>query len=188
MFGECFEKHVPKVKINPVTIQHKEYTGCISVFPNIFTTSNPKYMEIEDVIERIKNGNSKDLVERIRNGENVKSQLPSICFSGIFPQRNNASLIKHSGYVVLDYDNLKDVQAFKKYICKSEYVRCAFVSPSGKGLKVVVKIKGDHKDMCEKLGNYFPKEGLDLQTDVSRVCYESFDPEIFYNANSLIYG
>ena len=187
-FGLTRSARPVKRSVAPVVLK-EDYSCGITIFPDVFTTTNPKYTILSDIIERIKNGNSRELVGKIRSctskaeKENLKKELPSICFSGIFTQRNNASLVRHSGYVVLDYDNVP--KEFKAKVCKNPYVRAAFVSPSGNGLKVVVKISGDHIEVCEKLGQYFPKEGLDLQTDVSRVCFESYDPEVYFNNNSL---
>jgi hypothetical protein len=181
-------KSVSNVKSIPARAE-KDYSGALTVFPDVFSTSKPKYCLLSDVIDRIRAGNSRELVEKIRSisdkseREALKKKLPSICFSGIFTQRNNASLIKHSGFVVLDYDNVP--MSFKAKVCQNPYVRAAFVSPTGTGLKIVVKISGDHVEVVKRLGEYFPAEGLDLQTDVSRVCFESYDPDVYFNDKSL---
>jgi len=176
-------------KEKPSGVDYSE--GCLTIFKNAYTTDNAYYCTLSDVALRIKNGNSKGLVEKIREtkDEKFKRELPSICFSGIFMTRNNASLIKHSGYVVLDYDDLPDVNKFKEHICKCKYVAMAFTSPTGTGLKVVVKINpSDHVSMCEQLGRYFPSDCLDLHTDVSRVCFESYDPDVYFNNNALMFN
>src|SRR5690606_29075126 len=64
------------------------------------------------------------------------------------------------------------------------------ISPSGNGVKAIVKIPAsikDHKKYYEALCETFDTK-LDTKTkDVSRVCYESFDPELFINHNSKIW-
>lgn len=156
------------------------YAHAVTVFPNVYNTDLPKYLPIEDIVIRIKNGNSKDLVTRIRNGESaLKLKLPCICFSGIFSQRCNDGLIRESGLICLDYDNVPDVEAFKKRICENEYTIVCFISPSGNGLKVICKTEDIDK---------FPIEYLDLHTDISRVCFESYDPDVYHNPNSLRYA
>jgi len=67
-------------------------------------------------------------------------------------------------------------------------VRSAFISPSGTGLKVIVKIDGDHKKCCEGLYDHFHSEFLDLQTDICRVCFESYDKNIYSNPNSTVFN
>ena len=172
---------------SPVVV--KDRSECITVFDNLFDTKKAHYMLLEDVIERIKNGNSKDMVQKIRNGNaSLKTALPAICFSGIFSQRNDAGLVKHSGLVCLDFDNVPEIEKFKKNICKSEYVRAAFISPSGNGLKVIVRINGDHKKVCADLADHFRSEFLDMQNDICRVCFESNDENIYSNSNSVVFN
>jgi len=168
-----------------VVYSSNDYSDSVTIFPSLFDTKTAKYRTFEDVVNRIKNGNSKDMVERIRKGDKkLKTSLPAICFSGIFSQRCDAGLIKPSGLVCLDFDDVPEVEKFKKALSMCKYVRSAFISPSGTGVKVIVKINGDHKDRCNDLADYFRSEFLDLQTDICRVCFESYDKKIYYNPKS----
>ncbi|HUX95517.1 MAG TPA: BT4734/BF3469 family protein [Bacteroidales bacterium] len=165
--------------------------GDVTVFPSIFEPLKPSCSSLEDVIKRIRNGHSRLIVEQVRGAvskserERLKKRLPAICFSGTFTQRNDNSLVNHSGFAVLDYEDVP--ASFKSIICKNPYVRACFVSPTGTGLKVVIKIMGEHTDTCRRLGEYFPSDGLHLQTDVSRVCFESWDSDIYYNSDSAVF-
>ena len=64
--------------------------GTITIFQNIRDTDTPFYREVHKILERIKDGASKDLVKRIRaekrkpERNEMKKQLPAICFSGKF--------------------------------------------------------------------------------------------------------
>ena len=89
------------------------------------------------------------MVKKIRLEKNkserneMKKMLPSICFSGTFNKRADTSIIEHSGLVCLDFDGYekqKDLLQDKEMLTKNKYVFSVFISPSGNGLKVLVKI------------------------------------------------
>ena len=59
----------------------------ITIFKDIKNTSQPFYRNVEIVLTRIEQGNSKDIVKKIRaerdkeKRNELKKQLPAICFS-----------------------------------------------------------------------------------------------------------
>lgn len=169
----------------------------VTLFKNLFDITHPENLTLTNVVSRIRDGNSKKLVTRIRQGEfNLKNALPCICFSGIFVRRDNSSLVKPSGLAVLDYGNLENVNNFKDKVCTNPYTHVAFISPSGKGLKVIVKIHGDRLEMYQKLSQCYPLEGLDsvvkikklnLAVNISRVTFESWDPDIYFDPSSKVF-
>ena len=169
----------------------------VTIFKDLYTTSTPFYKEIAFILERIKNGKSKDLVEAIRNEKNkekrdaLKIKLPAILFSGTFSNRNAKGLKEHSGYICLDFDKYesdKKMNADRKKFEKDEYTFSVFTSPSGNGLKVIVKIPPvveNHRDYFIALEKYYNSENFDIACkDVSRVCYESYDEKIYINTKS----
>lgn len=85
-------------------------TSNITIFRNIKETDAPFHRPIEAILERIKEGASKELVKRIRleqkkqERNELKKQLPAICFSGVFTKRNDSSIQEHSGLICLDFD------------------------------------------------------------------------------------
>ena len=167
----------------------------ITIFKNRFDSKNPSYYEIEYVLNRIKNGNSKEAIFNLQNtgDKEYKLNLPCICFAGKFTQRNKNSCIESSGIACLDFDNLTDAKAFKEELKKDSFVYCAFISPSGNGVKVLVKIPEDidqYTNYYEALLDYFALlETADSSCkDISRVCFESYDPEIYINNNSEIWS
>jgi len=152
------------------------------------------------ILIRIKEGTSKDLVKRIRSEKNkterneLKKQLPAICFSGTFNKRNDNALLEHSGLICLDFDGYEKQKALledKDMLTKNKFVFSAFVSPSGNGLKVLVKIPADaenHQNYFNSLEKYFNSVYFDKTSkNISRVCYESYDPLIYINENSSIW-
>jgi hypothetical protein len=168
----------------------------VTIFKDILETKNPFYVEIDKIVDRIRDGNSRELVNKIRQSftkedrTEIKKKLPSICFSGIFTQRSNNAIKEHSGLVCIDFDHLENVQEFKDMIIKDTHIMIAFVSPSGDGLKVVVKIPANintHKGSCKALNNYFKNDKLDNFEDIARVCFESYDKDIYYNKYSVLF-
>jgi succinate dehydrogenase flavin-adding protein (antitoxin of CptAB toxin-antitoxin module) len=169
----------------------------VTIFKSIKDTDTPFFRDVHKVLERIKEGATKDVVKRIRaekrkaERNEIKKQLPAICFSGTFSKRLDTAIIEHSGLVCLDFDGYskqKELLQDKENFTKSKYVFSVFISPSGTGLKVLVKIPADHENhtnyfnSLEKHFNsvYFDKTSKNL----SRVCYESYDPLIYVNNNS----
>ena len=121
--------------------------GRITVFKSIESDSQSQYFEIDEVLERIRRGNNRHLIEQIRSETNkakrdtLKKRLFWICFSGEFSKRNNESMIKHSGFMCLDFDGIpeKDLQMWKNRLKENCYTYACFISPSGNGLKVIWK-------------------------------------------------
>lgn len=198
-----------------------------TIFKNIYITTEPLFVDVVEIFKRIKEGNSLVVIDKIRNASTkeesneFKKRLPSICFSGRFSKREAEYLLEHSGLICLDIDDLKreDVEKIKEEIIKDEYIYGCFVSPSGLGLKLIIKItpdKNNHKSQFlalekyynEKLSKYTStkenkkKDGGKINQndgkyltvhidksgkDVNRVCYESFDQDIYYNEDSEIW-
>jgi len=175
----------------------------VTIFRNIKEINTPFHLNIEKIFERIQKGNSKELCEKIRNEKDkklrneFKKDLPSILFSGNFNNRKQgAEPIEHSGYIVIDIDDipLDKLESGKVLICQSEYIYACFLSPSGNGFKVIVKIPKDikrHGDYFRGIEAYFAN-ALDIEVDTSgkninRVCYESYDPEIYINDKALLF-
>lgn len=172
----------------------------ITIFKNIKETSTPYYRDVKVVLDRIKNGSSKERVKLIRqekdksNRNKLKQDLPAVCFSGTFSKRADTGLQDHSGLICLDFDGYKtkkDLMSDKDQLSKNKYVYSVFVSPSGNGLKALVKIPKDpdnHVGYFRALEEYFQSEYFDKACkNISRVCYESYDPLIHVNDTSSLW-
>ncbi len=175
-------------------------TSNITIFKNIRETETPFYRGVDKILERVKDGSSKELVKKIRAEKNkaerneIKKNLPAVCFSGTFNKRNDSSIIEHSGLICLDFDGYekqKDLLQDKESISKDKYTYSVFISPSGNGLKVLVKIPQDvdnHVNYFNSLENHYNSDYFDKTCkNISRVCYESYDPLIYINENSSIW-
>ncbi len=175
-------------------------SNIVTIFKNINSTTSPFFREVEIILKRIKEGASKDLVILIRKEQDkskrneLKKQLPSICFSGQFNKRSDVSLQEHSGLICLDFDGYLKKQELltdKAKFAKNKYVFSVFISPSGKGLKVLVRIPPkteNHIGYFNALEKHFNSQYFDKTSkNISRVCYESYDPLIEINQGSLVW-
>lgn len=171
----------------------------ISVFRSLFNSKETPYtMNVVDVFNRIKNGypELKDKIKKLRSLDEtseqykqVKNSLLAIMFNGTFNERTDNGLIEHSGLCILDFDDypdestmIQDKNRFKSF----PFVFMVFTSPSNKGLKVVVRIpqstKDEHKRRFKALEQHFDSDYFDTSSqNVSRVCFESYDPEAYMN-------
>ena len=166
----------------------------ITIFKNIYN-KEPKYITVDLALERIKNGRSKLMVEEIRNtldkekADMLKRNLPSVYFSGKFgANRQDVDLIQHSGFIVLDFDNVDELRDKQTEIITNKFVYACWVSPSGKGLKALVKIADGkkHREHFQALQEVFSdidRSGI----NVSRVCYESYDPDVYINEKAEVF-
>ena len=164
-----------------------------TAFKNIYDKI-PYYLSVDKALDRIKNGNSRQMVFEIRNTidkerqDKLKRNLPSICFSGEFKERKDEEIIKHSGFIVLDFDNIFEVKEKKKEISESKFTYACWISPRNNGVKALVRIAdgSKHREHFQALRKHFPdcdKSGVNQ----SRVCYESYDPEIYINKKSEVF-
>lgn len=178
-------------------------SNIVTIFQSIKDTDTPFFRDVHKILERIKegHGDTKDLVKKIRNTKDkaerqeLKKLLPAICFSGTFNKRADASLVEHSGLVCLDFDGYakqKELLHDKENLSKNKYVFSVFISPSGNGLKVLVKIPADpenHTHYFNSLEKHFNSPYFDKTSkNLSRVCYESYDPLLFVNENSSVWN
>ncbi len=173
----------------------------ITIFKDIKDTSQPFYRDVSIIIERIQEGASQEIVRAIRLEKDkekrnlLKQSLPAICFSGKFTKRNDVSLVEHSGIICLDFDGYESDKLLleeKERITKDRYTYSVFISPSGLGLKVLVKIPAEpdnHKNFFNSLEKHYDSPYFDKTCkNVSRVCYESYDPLVFLNEQSSVFN
>ncbi len=172
----------------------------ITIFQNIRDTSTPFFRDVSVVLQRIKDGKAKDLIENIRKEKDkekrniLKKGLPAVCFSGEFNKREDSSITNHSGLICLDFDGYstaKDLSAERKKLQKDPFTFALFTSPSGNGLKALVKIPKEidnHKSYFNALEKHYNSQYFDKTCkNISRVCYESYDPKIYVNISSKLW-
>ena len=157
----------------------------VTLFKSIHDTDRPYHVGIEQALERIQSGSSKDKVLTFRETKERehKMSLPITLWSGVFNKRTDDSIQDHSGFIVLDFDHV-DVVEGKRLLGTDEYVHSCWVSPSGDGLKALIRVTHPerHRDHFRAVKLYFSKSyGLEVdETGIneSRACFESYDPDI----------
>lgn len=165
----------------------------ITVFRNAYN-DKPYYTTLGEALERIKNGKSKEQVDEIRTtqdknkADSLKRNLPSMVFSGKFGSRADDSIIEHSGYLILDFDKLENPEYTKEQVFKNEFVKAAWVSPSGNGVKALVRIADGqkHREHFTALMGVFPvldKSG----SNPCRLCFESYDENILIRETPIVF-
>ena len=156
----------------------------VTIFKDVYDKTNPHHVTIQQALSRIKSGSSATKISDIRDGEKEKKkQLPVVCWSGEFTERADDALFEHSGLIVLDFDHV-DVDSTKTSLATDDYIHSCWTSPSGNGVKALVKITNPerHRDHFRALVKYFDSQyGLEVDEsgiNESRACFESHDPDI----------
>ncbi len=161
-----------------------------TIFRTIYDKDKPLQISIPQALQRIQDGASRTTVEAVRAGnKDKKLQLPAVLFSGEFSSRHDDDINEHSGFIVLDFDHVS-VENTKKALATDAFVYSCWVSPSGTGVKALVRITSPerHRDHFRALVRYFDERyGLALDEsgiNESRACFESYDPEIVRKTTS----
>lgn len=168
----------------------------ITFYNTIFSKTSIN-TDLNSVLKSIRSGNWKDITLQYRESpdpEFKKSKFPAVTVSGTFPEERKAAKIeKHSGYIAIDIDNVDDIDATRAELYADEYTYAGFVSVSGRGLCIIVKIDGTkHNDAFAGLEKYyFTNYGVQIDQackDVSRLRFVSFDPDLHLNAQSKLFA
>ncbi|MCF3107286.1 hypothetical protein LL912_00705 [Niabella sp. CC-SYL272] len=163
----------------------------VTIYSNIFEKVNGYRRPVSHLLDRIRNGRSRKRIEELRScldkdkAANLKKNLPSVCFSGEFSERFDDKLLKHSGLICLDFDNVANIPDKIEDLIQYDFVYAVWISPSGDGIKVLVRIADGkkHREHFRALQDVFP--GIDPSgINESRVCYESYDPNIYVNEDA----
>ena len=177
----------------------------ISVFKSLHNTKDtPFEQDIIDVYTRIKEGYPEliEKITKIRNSkkgdpdfDETKKSLRAVMFNGTFTERNDNGLLQHSGLCILDFDDYPSAEvmdAERQRLEACPYTYLLFISPSGNGLKCVIKIppsdKFTHKRRFKAFQEFIDSDYFDTSScNVSRVCFESYDPTIYINPDAELF-
>lgn len=176
----------------------------ISIFENFNKVVSNK--DILSILELIKNGYYKSKIETLRKliSENnnkeyskQKKSLTAFTPSAMFIDgRKMNYLQEYSKIIILDIDKLdeKTLIKTKQMAINCDYTFSCFISPSGKGLKILVKVSSSiskHKISFEIIKQYYEKllkVKIDPSgKDITRLCFFSYDENLYLNNNSKTY-
>jgi len=169
----------------------------ISSYKNIHDKQDVD-IEIDNFLEGVRSGRWQDIALEVRNApikeikDLIKKKAPLVTISGSFSERKADALRKHSNFIAIDIDNLDDPAATKKRIGADPYIYAAFISISGQGLCLVIKIDGTrHLDAFNAIAAYLYNEYQLIVDqsgkDVSRARFVSYDPAIIDNSKSATF-
>ena len=150
---------------------------------------------IGNILEDIRNGKWAEQVAQVkaayaRGGKEaarpLKENLLGFLASGRFSYRANAKLTKHSGLLCCDLDNCSNIEVVRTKLVSDPYVAAFFASPTGSGLKAILRIQSDaslHLRSFFAAAEHF-QQGYSLEIDdqckeVARLCFVSHDPHLF---------
>lgn len=170
--------------------------GLVTTFKKMQGTHPAKYHKAMDVLRLI--GTDPGLEKRItalraeaddKKRQALKNALPIVVWAGEFSKRGNDNLTAHAGLLVLDFDKLAPdaLAALRAEVVADPHTFGAFTSPSGNGLKVVVRIKPrpasneEHAHAWQVVADHYGHAPDASGKNVERVCFLSFDPEVYIN-------
>jgi hypothetical protein len=158
------------------------------------------------ILDEIKTGKYKPGIVYLRKSlaENkteaynkAKKSLPAFTPSAKFVGgRKLEFLAEYSKCIILDIDKLNenDLQNATHLANQSEFTFASFISPSGNGLKILVKISSDkanHKEAFLLVQAHYEsilKLEIDKSgKDVTRLCFYSFDENLYLNENASVF-
>lgn len=140
----------------------------------------------------------KGYIDRLRETEDknvrdsMKKQLSCATISGTFSKRNGGELIRHSGYIALDIDDVADCSELIAQIADMDIVAYVGRSVGGRGIYAIVSIAYPHKhrQQWEALSRYFDALGITVDPatkDVTRLRICSYDNEARLRNNAVPY-
>lgn len=178
----------------------------ISVYPAGLHNIIPiKEVTIQDVAIVIRSEKYKAITEYLRTikteaEETIykKTKFEYATFSGTFTKRAESGLKEYSGYLCIDIDKVTDkkaLESLKANILVTHTPALLFVSPRGKGLKIVYSIdlaQGSHEQYFEAFKGLFAvefhKEIDPAPANVASACLLCYDPECFFSENPTLFG
>lgn len=157
---------------------------------------------ISTVLRAIRDGRYKEVVEKLRSlskedyDKSKSTELVGVTFSGSFSVRNKTNIVTYSSIICMDFDKMEEslLKSLTTALKADPLTFALFRSPSNMGIKVLVKVnitEHYHEDAWNKLFWYFlKKHGVKADVsgkDVSRLCFVSWDQDLYYNGNSRVF-
>ena len=132
----------------------------------------------------------------------IKDTLPAVSISANFPdKRFSKSARTVTGLIQVDIDKCADPFELKTQISADPHTLACFISPSGNGVKAIVRTDAsandaggqldklnEHKSIFATVYRYYTQHfnvEIDKQcSDIARLMYYSHDPEIYINLDA----
>jgi len=159
--------------------------------------------QLDNLICDIRNGKYKWQIEKLRklvaegkqkDYDKQKKALYAFTPSGTFSSGRKQDLMKsYSNIIILDIDKLDQVtlKFAKEKVQNEKYTFAMFESPSGNGLKILVRVSTGREHHLaaynQAKGHYESILGLSIDRsgkDITRLCFVSYDPDAFLYLDS----
>ena len=153
-----------------------------------------------EVLQEIKSDKYQSEINSIRyalhkgdekKAEEIKSNLLGFTTSGTFGEsRTKPNIVTYSQVVCLDFDDIPvtEIETLALKINQCDYTMASFISPSGEGLKVFIKVNSNaeqHATAYSQVANFYKElSGYDFDAkckDITRLCFVSCDADLFIN-------
>ncbi|WP_347881118.1 VapE domain-containing protein, partial [Empedobacter sp. GD03797] len=158
------------------------------------------------IVTEIKEGTYKSQILYLRKSleqgkmepyEKAKKSLLAFTPSATFKEGRKLDYLQnYNQIIVLDIDKVEKnkLAEIKQKAIELSTTFVAFISPSNNGLKLFVKVstnQDEHKNTYNIIKEFYEKE-LEIEIDksgkdITRLCFYSYDPEIFFNPNADIF-
>jgi hypothetical protein len=166
-----------------------------------------EHKTIPTILDEIRTGKHKHAIVYLRKSlsenkteayEKAKKSLPAFTPSGKFiGGRKMEFLTEYSNTIILDIDKLQPEQLAKvnNEARQCDFTYACFISPSGNGLKILVKVsssKAEHKETFLAIQDHYEKL-LNVEIDksgkdITRLCFYSWDENLFINENAIVFA
>ena len=170
----------------------------VSIFDSVWKKDSSEEISVLDVIWKISEGEWKTKIEAYRNEtdtkkkERLKKSLPGVVFAGQITEtkRLDNNLTGYTRIVVADIDKIQKgkLKTYKKSLMQDPCVLAFFESPS-MGLKVLFRVNSGQKYHKQFAFKQIERHCLRYHNIIidpsgknpSRLCFVSYDPEMYYN-------
>ena len=132
-----------------------------------------------------------------KTADEIKSGLIGFTASGAFgTSRTKANINTYSQIVCLDFDDIpvEELEALVSKINECKHTFASFISPSGEGLKVFIKVNSNaeqHTIAYNQIANFYKDlSGYNFDAkckDITRLCFVSYDADCFINENAIVF-
>ena len=128
---------------------------------------------------------------QLKKAESIKGGLPGIVSAGVCEGgHSKENVVSLSENLMLDVDHyIGDIHALVRRVSELLWVQASWISVSGEGAKIIVRIQVDTLEEYEEqaypiVAQYFSRlldTPMDMHCkDLSRFCFVSYDPDAFY--------
>jgi hypothetical protein len=165
----------------------------VTRFKGVSSTEPVEETSLASVLDEIRSSKWERKIKECMADISKKRWLPCFTPTGRFTHRSIAGLYGYNGVVCLDVDHLPDPETVKA-ICKTlPWCHAAFITPSYKGLKVIVltnATKETHTVVDLEVARLFREvTGVSRDEhckDIARIQFVSWDPNLYYNPASEV--